>query len=596
MRLTHPLRDVNPLDAFDNKCKKHCFRVVLYMTKDLWQRKGIYSLRKFRGLGLASAVVGTMIFGIVLPSHAIAANTNVSKSIVSNVNEETDAHVSEKAKGIIRELNDTLVMKTENTAATSDTLFRNDNGLNITEEEKTYVKTITDAFNDMPEIIRSNVNSLTFVRKPNGTYGYTYSKEGHVNMNMQYYHPELTHGELGSAQHFVEVLGHEIGHIFNGKSLRDGDTWSFSRDPKYAELAKEVYGDSMTDNIHGRWATDFGSYVSWISGKSTPQSDGDRKIYSYMDSLFKGILTPREDRITPELKHAVEAAKASGKRLIYDGHVLLDATSENVDKVQSHVDELNRAEVAKVASISDTGHFKTYGINKPATTGHEVGDTNTSKVISATPKESPTYNKQDWNGGVTPSEAPTYEKPEWSGGVTSSEAPTYDKPEWNNSGTNDDGEVLPDEVPVYDKPEFEGGVNPSEASTYDNPEFKGGVNPSEAPTYDNPEFEGGVNPSEAPTYDNPEFKGSVEPKLDRGATPDEAPTHKEPELNSNITSNETPVAKTTESDKPTDSASDVSTDAKQLPNTGESGDSFAAGVIGVITGLLALILSRKFKD
>ena len=280
----------------------------------------------------------------------------------------TDSHVSEKAKEVVRELNDTLVMKKEDTASTSDTLFKLDEGLKVTEEEKAYVKAVTDAFNDMPELVRSGVHSLTFVRKPNGNYGYTYSESGDVNMNMQYYHPELTHGEPGSLQQSVEVLGHEVGHIFNAKSFRDNKEWSFSRDPKYAELAKEVYGDSMTDNIHGRWASDFGSYVAWVSGKKTPQNDGERKIYAYMDSLFKGILTPREDRITPELKQAVEAAKAGGKHLVYDGHVSLDATYKDVDNVQAHVDELNRAEVTKVAGISDAGHFKTYGINKLVTT------------------------------------------------------------------------------------------------------------------------------------------------------------------------------------------------------------------------------------
>ena len=286
--------------------------------------------------------------------------------------------VSEKAKEVVRELNDTLVMKKEDTASTSDTLFKLDEGLKVTEEEKAYVKAVTDAFNDMPELVRSGVHSLTFVRKPNGTYGYTYSESGDVNMNMQYYHPELTHGEPGSLQQSVEVLGHEVGHIFNAKSFRDNKEWSFSRDPKYAELAKEVYGDSMTDNIHGRWASDFGSYVAWVSGKKTPQNDGERKIYAYMDSLFKGILTPREDRITPELKQAVEAAKTDGKRLVYDGHVSLDATYKNVDSVQSQIDQLNRAEVAKVAGLAgESGHFKTYGINKLVTTRYT---SNTSDI------------------------------------------------------------------------------------------------------------------------------------------------------------------------------------------------------------------------
>ena len=281
----------------------------------------------------------------------------------------------------MRELNDTLVMKKEDTASTSDTLFKLDEGLKVTEEEKAYVKAITDSFNDMPEVVRSSVNSLTFVRKPNGNYGYTYSESGDVNMNMQYYHPELTHGEPGSLQQSVGVLGHEVGHIFNAKSFRDNKEWSFSRDPKYAELAKEVYGDSMTDNIHGRWASDFGSYVGWISGKSTPQTEGDHKIYEYMDSLFRGILTPREDRITPELKSAVETAKAGGKRLVYDGHVSLDATYKNVDSVQSHVDELNRAEITKVAGISDAGHFKTYGINKLVTTRYTSNNSDISVPV-----------------------------------------------------------------------------------------------------------------------------------------------------------------------------------------------------------------------
>ena len=426
------------------------------MTKDLWQRTSIYSLRKFKGVGLASAIVGTMVFSAGLSSQVMAAETDstdanaVSKptdghtaphesgrivianetnpvtkpttettnmgggttGIPTNDTREattsteraavepnpvvternsnpvaiandtaTDSHVSEKAKEVVRELNDTLVMKKEDTASTSDTLFKLDEGLKVTEEEKAYVKAITDSFNDMPEVVRSSVNSLTFVRKPNGNYGYTYSESGDVNMNMQYYHPELTHGEPGSLQQSVGVLGHEVGHIFNAKSFRDNKEWSFSRDPKYAELAKEVYGDSMTDNIHGRWASDFGSYVGWISGKSTPQTEGDHKIYEYMDSLFRGILTPREDRITPELKSAVETAKAGGKRLVYDGHVSLDATYKNVDSVQSHVDELNRAEITKVAGISDAGHFKTYGINKLVTTRYTSNNSDISVPV-----------------------------------------------------------------------------------------------------------------------------------------------------------------------------------------------------------------------
>ena len=307
-----------------------------------------------------------------------------SKRGKRSLNDES-SYVSDKAKEVVSELNDTLVMKKEDTASTSDTLFKLDEGLKITEEEKTYVNTIKDSFNDMPELVRSSVNSLTFVRKPNGVYGYTYSKEGDINMNMQYYHPELTHGEPGSLQQSVSVLGHEVGHIFNAKSFRDGDTWSFSRDPKYAELVKDVYGDSMTDNIHGRWASDFGSYVAWVSGKGTPQNDGQRKIYAYMDSLFKGILTPREDRITPELKSAVEAAKAGGKRLVYDGHVEFTADYKNVNDVKQKVQTLNSSEVGKIATST---HYKTYGYKTLVTTkytsnGSDIGESTLTKNESS---------------------------------------------------------------------------------------------------------------------------------------------------------------------------------------------------------------------
>ena len=434
------------------------------------EKKEYYSLRKFKGVGLASAVIGAMLLSpsvlaeevqtsnqraqiaeksptedvskvikdvkpnqekveivsqsqevskqkteehsktvsneSVSPKASSAENSQEISKIAKNAESSKDSEtsertedkpksrkrrdtssqesefVSDKAKEVVRELNDTLVMKKEDTASTSNTLFKLDEGLKVTEEEKAYVKAVTDAFNDMPELVRSRVNSLTLVRRPNGMYGYTYSESGDVNMNMQYYHPELTHGEPGSLQQSVEVLGHEVGHIFNAKSFRDNKEWSFSRDPKYAELVKEVYRDSMTDSIHGRWASDFGSYVFWISGKGTPLNDGERKIYVYMDSLFKGILTPREDRITPELKQAVESAKAGGKRLVYDGHMSLDATYKNVDSVQSHVDDLNRSEVAKVTGLSgESGHFKTYGINKLITTRYTSDNSDISVPV-----------------------------------------------------------------------------------------------------------------------------------------------------------------------------------------------------------------------
>lgn len=160
--------------------------------------------------------------------------------------------VSEKAKEVTKELQDTLAMDKEDTASTSATLFKVAEGITLTEDEKKYNKRLAEAFDDYPELVRSQVNSVTFVREPNSLYGFTYSKAGNVNINMQYYHPEVAEGEPGSVNQYMGVLGHEAGHIMNARSFHDGDTWSYSRDPKYAELAKEVHGSDEPGFLIGR--------------------------------------------------------------------------------------------------------------------------------------------------------------------------------------------------------------------------------------------------------------------------------------------------------------------------------------------------------
>ena len=331
-------------------------------------------------------VIGRIITSIGHDGGAIA-HADVETAIVHSQHEHSrqvveSPYVSDKAKQVARELCDTLVMKQEDTFATSDTLFRVDDGLKPSEDDKVYMKAITDAFNNMPELVRANVHSLTFESKPNGLYGHTDSIVGDITMNMQYYHPELTHGEPGSLQQSMEVLAHEVGHIFNGKSLRDGNTWSFSRDPKYMELAKEVYKDNLGD-IHGRWASDFGAYVSWINGLSTPADEGQQKIYSYMNTLFGDILAPSNDRISSELKQMVDQARSSGKHVIYDGHVSLDATYENAKSIQSRVNALNHSEVVKFSTDSNTIHFKTFGINKVVTTRYLVNGVEVSEKVTS---------------------------------------------------------------------------------------------------------------------------------------------------------------------------------------------------------------------
>ena len=297
----------------------------------------------------------------------------------SQESSQESPYVSDKAKEVSKELSDTLVMTKEDTASTSKTLFKLDAGITPTDDEKAYNQKLAQAFDEYPELVRSQVHSLTFVREPNGMYGFTYSKSGDVNINMQYYHPELTGNEPGSINQYLGVLGHELGHIMNARSFRDNDTWSYSRDPKYAELAKEVYGSDENRFLISRWASDFADYVSYLRGDYKPQGSA-QKVMTYMDGLFKGILTPREDHITPELKAAVDSVNAgSSKKLVYDGHVELVADYRNLDEVKQTVQTLNSNEITKVSSKSST-HYKTYGYKTLVTTKYTSGGANIAET------------------------------------------------------------------------------------------------------------------------------------------------------------------------------------------------------------------------
>ena len=86
------------------------------MTKDLWQRTSIYSLRKFKGVGLASAIVGTMVFSAGL-SPVMAAETDEGGS--STVANPTEGHTSPNESGrivIANEINPVVNKPTTETA------------------------------------------------------------------------------------------------------------------------------------------------------------------------------------------------------------------------------------------------------------------------------------------------------------------------------------------------------------------------------------------------------------------------------------------------------------------------------------------------
>ena len=64
---------------------------------------------------------------------------------------------------------------------------------------------------------------------------------------------------------------------------------------------------------------------------------------------------------------------------------------------------------------------------------------------------------------------------------------------------------LPKDSPVYDKPEFNGGVIPNDPPIHDKPEYNGGVVPNDPPVHDKPEYNGGVVPNDSPVHDKPKL-------------------------------------------------------------------------------------------
>ena len=88
------------------------------MTKDLWQRTSIYSLRKFKGVGLASAIVCTMVFSAVLSSQVMAAETDSTDA--NAVSKPTDGHTSPNESGRIVIANETNPVVTKPTTETTN--------------------------------------------------------------------------------------------------------------------------------------------------------------------------------------------------------------------------------------------------------------------------------------------------------------------------------------------------------------------------------------------------------------------------------------------------------------------------------------------
>ena len=383
--------------------------------------------------------------GLLTLSSCLLLNQVVNNSIVVQADEIN--YVSDKAKEVKKELEETLIIKKNEKTHTFKDKVKFDDGVVPNEHEKIYLNAIEEEFNKYPEVVRENVNSITIVRKPNALYGYTYSLSGDVNMNMEYYHPELTNGEPGSIKQTLQVLGHEIGHIFNGKSFKDNYTWSYSRDPEYAKLSKEVYNNTDNNFLIGRWASDFGDYLSYIRGEYKPETKEQQKIMDYMSSLFDGILTPSENHLTDDLKESLEFAKSKNKQLIYDGHLYLDSTNKDINELKKSVLKLRKEINDKIRNSNDnTIHYKTIGIK---------GINNNEYIYENKGNPLKENIKPEYLGGVNDNEPLVETAKEFNSGVSDNNPIINYKSEYNELI---EGKIKP---LINEKEEFKGAVNDS---------------------------------------------------------------------------------------------------------------------------------------
>ena len=139
-----------------------------------------------------------------------------------------------------------------------------------------------EAFDKLPDAVRRRVKSVTIDKKEDGNLGYTASISGNVTLNAQYFHNDGKDGE-------TEVLYHEIGHAIDGATYKrnaDGSDYSLSRDAAVQPLIHQVYPGQV--NYEG-WASMFGTYMLQKTGQREIKTDLDREINQYFSALMVGF-------------------------------------------------------------------------------------------------------------------------------------------------------------------------------------------------------------------------------------------------------------------------------------------------------------------
>jgi len=287
-------------------------------------KREIFSFRKYKAYGLASAVIAAFFLagGIAHADEVTATTTpTVTQAAPSEASTATSAgeatpavattapagtevastetpvdgatYASDAAKQAVKENLAPLAQSTT-PAPTAAQIYKEDPAIaaKLTADDKVVEAESKEAFDKLPDAVRRRVKSVTIEKQENGNLGHTASISGNVTLNAQYFHNDGKDGE-------TEVLYHEIGHAIDGATYKrnaDGSDYSLSRDTAVQPLIQKAYPGYV--NYEG-WASMFGTYMLQKTGQREIKTDLDREINQYFSALMVGF-TEAETKLQGE--------------------------------------------------------------------------------------------------------------------------------------------------------------------------------------------------------------------------------------------------------------------------------------------------------
>ena len=339
-------------------------------------KREIFSFRKYKAYGLASAVIAafflaggvahadevtattTPVVAQATPSEASTSETtpavSTGASTATSAGEVTPAvtsatptgtavastetpadgatYASEQAKQAVQDKLAPLAQSTT-PAPTAAQIYKEDPAIaaNLTSDDKAVEAENKEAFDKLPDAVRRRVKSVTIDKKEDGNLGHTASISGNVTLNAQYFHNDGKDGE-------TEVLYHEIGHAIDGATYKrnaDGSDYSLSRDAAVQPLIHKVYPGQV--NYEG-WASMFGTYMLQKTGQREIKTDLDREINQYFSALMVGF-TESETKLHGDFvitgtnnseKHLVKADQKQGAYLLQGTYTFSASGTETI--------------------------------------------------------------------------------------------------------------------------------------------------------------------------------------------------------------------------------------------------------------------------